>query len=139
MTGDIQSQISCFASAYAKLTGFNLQHRGVFDHRERAWFDFIKAGFSIADLETVILHLKRGIREGKRNPGALRFSNLIERADLFGEELELAKAQKRNLRPAPTPRERVMQQARPVVCDQTQGDTAKPISFYIEQLREAAK
>lgn len=132
-----QSQIDAYAAAYCRLTGFALSHRGVFDHRTRAWYEFIRAGYSIDDLSTVILWLKKGVREGKRNLGSMRFSSLVERPDLFGEELAMAKAEKRNVKPAPSPREKMVAAFR--ACDPVPEPTdAKHVSQLINQLRAAA-
>jgi len=141
-TPDTKSKIECLALCYKKITGIDLKHMGIIDHRERSWFEFLRAGFTVQDLETVLLWLKKGIREDKRQIGCLRFSNLVERLDRFGEELAMAKAENRNARPAPTPKERVLAQARPVAVDVPPAgytNTAKPISYWIEQMREAAK
>lgn len=132
-----QSQIDAYAAAYCRLTGFALSHRGVFDHRTRAWYEFIRAGHSLEDLELVVRWIQRGIREGKRQPGALRFSNLVERPDLFGEEVQLAKAEKRNAKPAPSPRDKAVAAFR--ACDPVPPATdAKHVSQLINQLRAAA-
>lgn len=110
-------------------------------NRERAWAEFLKQGFNSNDLVTVVNYLKKKIKEGDRNPGALRFSNLIERLELFEETLGMAKAEQRN---APKPfvaRERVLEQARPTAgsTHHLQPVTAKPIGAWIEELRRAAQ
>lgn len=133
-----QSQIDACAAEYTRLTGFHLNHRGVFDHRTRSWYEWLKGGYTLADLGFVITWLKRGIREGKRNPGCLRFSNLIERPDLFGEELAMSKAEFRNKRPVASPKESVIA-ALPTVRQLAAEKPALPISHYIEQLRRAAQ
>jgi hypothetical protein len=140
-TPEMQATIDRYALCYQKLTGFKLPHTGVFDHRSHAWFTFIKAGYTLQDLETVLVWLNGKIRKAERNTGAIRFSNLIERPDLFGEELNMARAETRNAKPAITSREQVLQQARPVVAEPTKPvqSSAKPISFWIEKMREAAK
>jgi len=141
-TPDTQAKIECLALCYKKITGIDLKHMGIIDHRERSWFEFLRAGFTVQDLEIVLLWLKKGVREEIRNPGCLRFSNLIERPDRFGEELAMAKAENRNARPAPTPKELVLAQARPVAVELQPAqakNTARPVSYWIEKMREAAK
>lgn len=59
--------------------------------RIRGWHDFLKAGFTRADLVLVIAYLKKEIPKGSRNPGALKFSNLVLQLDHFEEDLALAK------------------------------------------------
>ena len=138
-TSPKEAEISRCSLAYQKLSGLKLDHRGVFDHRSRSWFEWLQAGYTVHDLETVILHLKRGIRDGKRNPGCLRFSNLIERPDLFGEELELAKAEIRNRKPEPSPKAQVQQQWSPTVAEPVR-DNARHVSEFlkgIEAMRAA--
>jgi hypothetical protein len=61
--------------------------------REHEWFQFVKRGFTVADLALVIKSIQKGIKERKRNPGALRFSNLVVAVDLFEEELALAQSE----------------------------------------------
>lgn len=132
-----QSQIDAYAAAYCRLTGFALSHRGVFDHRTRAWYEFIRAGHSLDDLELVIRWIQRGIRLGTRRTGALRFSTLIERPDLFGEEVQLAKAEKRNVKPSPSPREKMVATFRARDPEPEPTD-AKHVSELIANLKRAA-
>jgi hypothetical protein len=136
---DMQAQINFLDTSYQKLSGVVFKARGVITGREEAWARFIKAGFTVQDLETVILWIKRRIREGKRDIGALRFSTLISATERFEEELGLSLAEKRNAKPAATPRERVIALARPTVSEPTVTNTAKPIGEWIEQLRKAAQ
>lgn len=70
--------------------------------REHAWHDFLKL-FTLDDLVTVVRCLKVGIKSGRRNPGCLKFHNLIEQLDMFEEELAEAKALSRN-KPKPITR-----------------------------------
>jgi hypothetical protein len=109
--------------------------------REAAWLRFIQAGFTEDDLLTVIRHLRHKIKAGARYAPCLRFSRLIECLDSFEEELALAKAEMRNAKRAPTAKERVIQQARPVVAEVRPEDhrvTARPVSDLIADLRRAA-
>lgn len=137
MNSDIQTQISLLGTCYTKLTGFQLRHSGACNPRERFWFEWIKAGFTISDLETVILWLKGRIRSGVRRPECLKFHNLIEDPFRFEEELQLAKAEKRNAKPAPSPHEKVVSAFR--ACDPVPPITdAKHVSELIQNLRAAA-
>jgi len=123
-------------SSFCASTGVTLR-LGIGEYnRERAWHVYVQSGFTEHDLLLVINHLKREIREKRRFPGALRFSNLIERPELFEEELGLARALAR--RPKETALDRVKAlRERPVERPVTH--TAQPISHYIEQLRQAAQ
>ena len=77
-------------------------------YRMDIWRLWARRGLGEEDLKLVVTHLRRGIRDGKRNLGALRFSNLIERPDLFEEEVSQARAELRNARPQATPKDRVL-------------------------------
>jgi len=74
---------------YCRLTGQRVSLR--FD-RERLWYELFQAGFSQADLQKVISYLQREIREGRRNVGALKLSNLLQ-LDRFEEDLNISRVQ----------------------------------------------
>lgn len=106
--------------------------------RERAWVEFVRAGFTAEDLRTVIHYLQVQIKAGERRPGCLRFRNLIERLEDFEEELSLAKIELKRKRPPLTANEKIIAQRERPVNDHVQ-HTAKPISDYIAKLRKAAE
>ena len=81
---------------YCQLTGQSL--RLGFD-RERQWFEWLRAGFTPEDLRRVITYLQREIREGRRNVGALKLSNLLQ-PDRFEEDLNIRRVR---LEPLPRP------------------------------------
>jgi len=74
---------------YCRLTGQRVSLR--FD-RERLWYELFQAGFNEADLQRVIGYLQREIREGRRNVGALKLSNLLQ-LDRFEEDLNISRVQ----------------------------------------------
>jgi hypothetical protein len=74
---------------YCRLTGQRVSLR--FD-RERLWYELFQAGFNEADLQRVIGYLQREIREGRRNVGALKLSNLLQ-IDRFEEDLNISRVQ----------------------------------------------
>ena len=74
---------------YCRLTGQRVNLR--FD-RERLWYELFHAGFNEADLQKVIRYLQREIREGRRNVGALKLSNLLQ-IDRFEEDLNISRVQ----------------------------------------------
>ena len=74
---------------YCRLTGQRVSLR--FD-RERSWYEFFQAGFSEADLQRVISYLQREIRQGRRNVGALKLSNVLQ-LDRFEEDLNISRVQ----------------------------------------------
>lgn len=76
-------------SLYCRLTGQRVSLR--FD-RERLWYELFHAGFSEDDLQRVIRYLQREIRQGRRNVGALKLSNLLQ-LDRFEEDLNISRVQ----------------------------------------------
>lgn len=70
---------------YCELTaqqGFSLRFG-----RDRVWWDWLQYGWGEDELRLVVRYLRKGIAEGKRNQGALKFSNLIGQPDRFEEDL----------------------------------------------------
>lgn len=87
---------------YCRLTGQRVSLR--FD-RERLWYELFHAGFTEQDLQQVIRYLQREIREGRRNVGALKLSNLLQ-LDRFEEDLNIRRVQlypPKPSRPSPAP------------------------------------
>jgi len=89
---------------YCQLTGQQL--RLLYD-RERAWYELLKAGYSLQDVRRVIRYLQREIREQRRNVGALKLSNLLQ-PDRFEEDLNIAHIR---LEPPPKPKPALQSQA----------------------------
>jgi hypothetical protein len=86
---------------YCRLTGQRVSLR--FD-RERLWYELLAAGFTQADIQTVITYLQREIRQGRRNVGALKLSNLLQ-PDRFEEDLNISRVALRTPKPtAPPPK-----------------------------------
>ena len=84
---------------YCALTGQNLSLR--FD-RERLWFEFHLAGFTLADLNQVVRYLQKEIRHSRRNVGALKLSNLLQ-LDRFEEDLHISRVRLTAQPPHPNP------------------------------------
>ena len=74
---------------YCRLTG---QRVSLLFDRERLWYEIFHAGFNQDDLQRVIRYLQREIREGRRNVGALKLSNLLQ-LDRFEEDLNISRVQ----------------------------------------------
>jgi len=72
---------------YGQLTGQNLTLR--FD-RQRLWYEFLRAGFTLQDLAQVVRYLQKEIRQTRRNVGALKLSNLLQ-LDRFEEDLNISR------------------------------------------------
>ncbi len=82
---------------YCRLTGQRLSLRL---DRERLYYELFHAGFEESDLQKVIRYLQREIREGRRNVGALKLSNLLQ-IDRFEEDLNISRVQLYAPKPAP--------------------------------------
>lgn len=87
------AQIQELHQTYGQLTSQNLSLR--FD-RERLWYEFLRAGFTKADLSQVIAYLQKEIHQARRNVGALKLSNLLQ-LDRFEEDLNISRVR---IRPA---------------------------------------
>ncbi len=70
---------------YCQLTGQKLRLDFV---RERQWYELLHQGFTLEEIRRVIVYLQREIREGRRNVGALKLSNLLQ-PDRFEEDLNI--------------------------------------------------
>jgi hypothetical protein len=101
LSSSIPAQLEQLHQTYCRLTGQNLSWR--FD-RERLWFEFLRAGFTLADLIQVVRYLQREIRYARRNVGALKLSNLLQ-LDRFEEDLNISRV--RLTTPAPVPQKPV--------------------------------
>ena len=96
MPPSLPEQITTAHQLYCQLTGQSLCLG--FD-RERQWYEWLRAGFTLADLRRVVAYLQREIREGRRNVGALKLSNLLQ-PDRFEEDLNIRRVR---LEPPPAP------------------------------------
>jgi hypothetical protein len=91
------AQLEELHQTYCRLTGQNLSWRC---DRERLWWEFLQAGFTLADLTRVIRYLQKEIRHTRRNVGALKLSNLLQ-LDRFEEDLNISRVR---LVPEPPPK-----------------------------------
>jgi hypothetical protein len=82
---------------YCQWTGQQLPLR--FD-RERLWYEFLRAGFTLEDLAQVVRYLQKEIRHTRRNVGALKLSNLLQ-LDRFEEDLHISRVRLAPPPPAP--------------------------------------
>ena len=87
LTPSRAAQIQELHQTYCQLTGQNISLR--FD-RERFWYEFLRAGFTKADLGQVVAYLQKEIRHTRRNVGALKLSNLLQ-LDRFEEDLNISR------------------------------------------------
>ena len=79
------AQIAQAHELYCRLTGQNLRLDYV---RERQWYELLHQGFTLEEVRRVIVYLQREIRQGRRNVGALKLSNLLQ-PDRFEEDLNI--------------------------------------------------
>ena len=86
-SSSVPAQLEQLHQTYCRLTGQNLSLG--FD-RERLWFEFLRAGFTLADLGQVVRYLQKEIRHTRRNVGALKLSNLLQ-LDRFEEDLNISR------------------------------------------------
>jgi hypothetical protein len=72
---------------------------------ERAWWDWMAAGYNGRQLRCVMNYIRREIGNRRRNPGALKLSNLLN-VERFAEDLLMAGSDTDPERPLPgVPRE----------------------------------
>lgn len=121
----IPAQLEQLHQTYCRLTGQNLSLR--FD-RERLWFEFLRAGFTLADLTQVVRYLQREIRHTRRNVGALKLSNLLQ-LDRFEEDLNISRV--RLTAATPTPQKPVV-----VVPTCSPAEQERGRQRALEQLRQ---
>lgn len=144
MKPDTQSQINVLESAYTKLTGRQFRASGIITGREQGWCAFINAGYGPRELEEVILWIKRGIKDGIRFEAALSWRNLVGDLGRFEDDYQTMLAEKRNAKPAPSPKQQVLREAH------TSERTTKPapemtkhvapiVEHWIAKMREAAQ
>lgn len=89
---DIAAQVQALHTEFCRLTESALT---LHYERQRAWVAWLAREWTVADLKLVIRYLKKAIRENRRNPGALKFRNLISHdpdiLDNFEEDLNEAR------------------------------------------------
>jgi len=85
---------------YCQQTGQQIHMRM---DRQRMWYELIRSGFTLEEIKKVITYLQREIREGRRNVGALKISNLTQ-LERFEEDLAISRVQLHPpAKPAPIP------------------------------------
>ena len=110
---------------YCQLTGQNLRLDLV---RERQWYELLHQGFTLEQIRRVIVYLQREIREGRRNVGALKLSNLLQ-PDRFEEDLNIRRVR---LEPPARPTPQAAAPPRPVDSQEHQRRQRQAL----EQLRQ---
>ena len=100
--------------------------------RERLWYEFLRAGFSAADLKRVVTYLQKEIRAERRNIGALKLSNLLQ-LDRFEEDLHISRV--RLTPPAPHPNPTVHPTLDPEIDDQQRDKILDELRIFRTHLR----
>ena len=95
-----RQRIELLHKLYGQLTGLLIP---LDMQRESMWFEWQRRGHGELELREVVAHLQRGIREQRRNVGALKFRNLIGSPDYFEEDLAEARANRRAAAAKPSP------------------------------------
>ncbi len=93
------AQIAQAHQLYCQLTGQKLRLDYV---RQRQWYELLHQGFTLQEVRRVILYLQREIRQGRRNVGALKLSNLLQ-PDRFEEDLNIRRVRLEPPAPQPLP------------------------------------
>lgn len=127
----MNEQIKILHETYCEFSGCDIS---LGFGRDRDWYEFIKAGFDQDDLRLVLIYLRRGIKTGQRNPGCMKFSNVVQNLDYFEEDLALARAYVRNNRPK-TNRQAAIDVFRPTV-DESRLDHSLPAKEIMDKLLE---
>lgn len=83
---------------YCQLTGQKLRLDFA---RERQWYELLHQGFTLEELRRLIAYLQREIRQGRRNVGALKLSNLLQ-PDRFEEDLNILRVRLQAPPPSPS-------------------------------------
>lgn len=121
-------QIQNAHTLYCRLTGQKLPLR--FD-RERMWYELLREGYTLSDIRKVITYLQNEIRNGRRNLGALKLSNLLQ-PDRFDEDYNLTRIK---LSPPSSPKSQA-QKPIPKVDPQEQERRRQHALKELQQLRQ---
>lgn len=127
----IPAQLEQLHQTYCRLTGQNLSLR--FD-RERLWFEFLRAGFTLADLVQVVRYLQREIRHTRRNVGALKLSNLLQ-LDRFEEDLNISRVRLTTPLPPKTPAAHLPSACSPAELERRRQRALEQLRRFKETLR----
>jgi hypothetical protein len=100
--------------------------------RERLWYEFLRAGFSAADLKRVVTYLQNEIRAERRNIGALKLSNLLQ-LDRFEEDLNISRV--RLKLPAQHPNPTLHPMLDPEIDDQQRDKILDELRIFRQHLR----
>jgi len=101
------------------------------------WEVWLARGFTKEDLFDLVRHLRSEIQQARRNPGCLKFSNLIGHPDTFEEDLALLRAHQRpKAPPSRTIRSGATER---IVSDPNTRDTSVPARVPLERVIAAMR
>jgi hypothetical protein len=100
--------------------------------RERLWYEFLRAGFSAADLKRVVTYLQKEIRAERRNIGALKLSNLLQ-LDRFEEDLNISRVRLKP--PVSHPNPTAQPEPDPQIDDQQRDKILDELRIFRQRLR----
>lgn len=131
--GKLQDWSGAVRDLHALYCQWTAQPLSLHFERERLWYEFLRAGFSAADLKQVVTYLQKEIRAQRRNIGALKLSNLLQ-LDRFEEDLHISRVRLKSPArrpdppvPPPTPS--------PAVDDQRRTRLLDELRTFRQQLR----
>lgn len=118
-------------SEYTRLTG----RKAPVTIYDSILFPFVRAGFGADDMRLVVEFI---LRENTKNhfKYGLKLGTLIGDLVRFNDLLEEAKAKERNRRPAPTPKEKVLSQFRPVVGESLTATGAMSVKEVLRKVMQ---
>jgi len=116
---------------YCQLTGQTLR---LAYHRERMWYELLRAGFCLQDLRSVVTYLQREIRAGRRYVGALKLCNLLQ-PDRFEEDLQISQVRLRAPPPPPRPPPRPTPATRPPLSAAQQAQARQRALECLRQIK----
>ncbi|CEF48337.1 unnamed protein product [uncultured bacterium] len=92
------------------------------DNWRRLWWEYLRAGFDLEQLRLVLSYLLREVNAGRRNPGALKLTNLLQ-IDRFEEDRLLARMQQRQRHGSSKAPGLFQPQSVPEISDQQRSET----------------
>lgn len=135
-SSDVPQNIRDFHLLYQQLTQSELTLDFCRIDMWRTFIGYRKPPFTHDDLRLVVKRLNHQIKFQKRNPGSLKFRNIIGNPDYFEEDLSEARAA---LRPRPpVEKEITYGTTRRIVANPGTGEATRSIADVIAAMREAA-
>lgn len=102
--------------------------------KEFAWGNWLRHGFTEAELVQTLQYLRREVKAERRKPACLSFRTLIEQPENFEHELSLAKEELLRRKPTPDARERILAS---VGMSKPQPERVQPVNQILERTKLA--